>query len=434
VNAPTETGRPERRVDVIVGGDIAPPSGRSLSVGQLQLVLRAAHDQASHVALESEPRLPRQRSDQGGSQPEPAGRVGRDRTSLPTSGRYAVLSKVLGLQNLGRHLTARRARRTGSTPAAAPKVPGVWDFPRREWAGSFIGHARRWAVLATVAMLLVVGAVTVAGRVIAMVDPVPVLVAAAPRVSDVQFAGAAQAAVFDYLSWDAAAPRARRTTDLDRLGLKGAVNDGWDGSGRLMVENAVAVAVLRISEDQAVVTVQARAAASTPADAISGYTNAAGAPGPSADALWLTVAVPVALRGARIAPTAPPAVVGSPPTQALGPAVRAAGDEDSEAGRATADTVGKLIAAYGSGDLEFVRGPGSTFEGLAGMMTTGLVQSWRMARIGTADDPSLRIGDVTVLWTLPNGAGRLRSSYRLQLVQRENRWLLLQITPALDES
>ena len=267
-----------------------------------------------------------------------------------------------------------------------------------------------------------------------MVDPVPVLVAAAPRVSDVQFAGAAQAAVFDYLSWDAAAPRARRTTDLDRLGLKGAVNDGWDGSGRLMVENAVAVAVLRISEDQAVVTVQARAAASTPADAISGYTNAAGAPGPSADALWLTVAVPVALRGARIAPTAPPAVVGSPPTQALGPTVQRAGDEDSEAGRATADTVGKLIAAYGSGDLEFVRGPGSTFEGLAGMMTTGLVQSWRMARIGTADDPSLRIGDVTVLWTLPNGAGRLRSSYRLQLVQRENRWLLLQITPALDES
>jgi hypothetical protein len=289
-------------------------------------------------------------------------------------------------------------------------------------------------VLATVEMLLVVGAVTVAGRVMAMVDPVPVLAEAAPRVSDVQFAGAAEAAVFDYLSWDAAAPRATRTTDLDRSGLNGAVNDGWDGSGRLTVQNAVAVGVLRLSEGQAVVTVQVRAAASPPADAATGYSNDSGSPGPAADALWLTVAVPVALHGARIAPTAPPAVVGSPPTQALGPAVRAAGDEDSDAGRATADTVGKLIAAYGSGDLEFVRGPGSTFEGLAGVVTAGLVQSWRMARIGTGDDPSLRIGDVTVLWTLPGGAGRLRSSYRIQLVQRESRWLLQQITPALDES
>jgi hypothetical protein len=68
------------------------------------------------------------------------------------------------------------------------------------------------------------------------------------------------------------------------------------------------------------------------------------------------------------------------------------------------------------------------------MVTTGQVQSWRMARAGTGDDPSLRTGDVTVLWTLPGGAGRLRSSYRIQLVQREDRWLLQQITPALDES
>lgn len=433
MNAPLETGRPERRVGVIVGGDISPPSGRSLSVGQLQWALRTANDQASPLALESDMLPERERSDKKNRQPEPAGRDARDRTSLPSSGPYAALSKVSGLQNLGRHLTARRARRTASTTAVSPKVPGVWDFPRREGAGSFYGRARRWAVLASVVMLLVVGAVTVVGRVMAMVDPMPVLAEAAPRVSDVQFAGAAEAAVFDYLSWDVAAPRDRRTTDLDRSGLNGAINDGWDGSGRLMVQNAVAVAVLRISDDQAVVTVQARAAASTPADAISGYTNAAGAPGPAADALWLTVAVPVALRGARIAPTAPPAVVGSPPTQALGPAVRAAGDEDSEAGRATADTVGKLIAAYGSGDLEFVRGPGSTFDGLAGMVTAGQVQSWRMARIGSGGDPSLRAGDVTVLWTLPGGAGRLRCSYRVQLVQLESRWLLQQITPSLDE-
>ena len=94
----------------------------------------------------------------------------------------------------------------------------------------------------------------------------------------------------------------------------------------------------------------------------------------------------------------------------------------------------KLIAAYGSGDLEFVRGPGSTFTGLAGMVTSGQVQSWRMAKTRPGADPSLRSGDVTVLWTLPGGAGQLRCSYRIQLAQRENRWLLQQITPAVGTS
>ena len=111
-----------------------------------------------------------------------------------------------------------------------------------------------------------------------------------------------------------------------------------------------------------------------------------------------------------------------------------AADEDTDTGRATADTVGKLITAYGSGDLEFVRGPGSSFTGLAGMVTGGQVQSWRMAKLGTGDDPSLRSGDVTVLWSLRGGAGQLRCSYQIQLAQRENRWLLQQITPAVDAS
>ena len=147
----------------------------------------------------------------------------------------------------------------------------------------------------------------------------------------------------------------------------------------------------------------------------------------------MTAAVPVALRGSRIVVMAPPALVGSPPVQAPGPVVSGAADEDTDTGRATADTVSKLITAYGSGDLEFVRGPGSTFMGLAGMVTGGQVLSWRMAKLGTGDDPSLRSGDVTVLWSLLGGSGQLRCSYRIQLVQRENRWLLQDITPAVNE-
>ena len=146
------------------------------------------------------------------------------------------------------------------------------------------------------------------------------------------------------------------------------------------------------------------------------------------------MAVPVALRGSRVVITAPPALVGSPPSQALGPAVTAAADEDTDTGRATAGTVQKLITAYGSGDLEFMRGPGSDFTGLAGMVTGGHVESWRMAKVAAGGDPAVRAGDVTVLWTLAGGAGQLRCNYRIELVQRENRWLLQQITPAVGAS
>jgi hypothetical protein len=130
VNAPAETGRPERRVEVIVEGDIAPASGRSLSVGQLQLALRAAQGGASHpVELESETRGSVERGDKTDPQSEPAGRVDSDQTRLRPAGPHAALPRVLGLQSLG-HLTARRARRTGSPPAASPTAPGVWDFGR----------------------------------------------------------------------------------------------------------------------------------------------------------------------------------------------------------------------------------------------------------------------------------------------------------------
>jgi hypothetical protein len=282
-------------------------------------------------------------------------------------------------------------------------------------------------------VLLMVGAVTVAGRVLAIVHPAPVVVPAAPRVSDLQFGGAAQAAVLDYLSWDQATTRSTRINALGRWGFTGAISDGWDGSGQLETENAVAIAVLRTGDDRAVVTVQARTAHRVPtpaADLNAANSNPSGSRETSS---WLTLAVPVAVSGWRILVTAPPALVGSPPPQASRPAVPTGADEDTETERATADTVNKLIAAYGSGDLEFARGPGSTFTGLAGMVTSGQVHSWQMAKLRTGDDPSLRSGDVTVLWTLPDGAGQLLCIYRIQLAQRENRWLLQQISPALEE-
>jgi hypothetical protein len=68
------------------------------------------------------------------------------------------------------------------------------------------------------------------------------------------------------------------------------------------------------------------------------------------------------------------------------------------------------------------------------MVTDSQVLSWQLAKVATGGDTTLRAGDLTVLWTLPGGAGQLRSKYRIPLAQREHRWLLQQITPAVSTS
>jgi hypothetical protein len=423
MRTPSAGGRSGSLLDVAVGGDVDSDPGRPLSIGQLQNALRLAQ-------------APRDRK--GGV--EDSQQVGENERSPVNDRRDRVRVRPRGLRQwvLSSRLVDRKVPeslgtdRRGQGTVEIAKAAGVWHLPQLDRAGSFYVLARRWVVLALAVMLLIVGGVTVAGRVVSMVDPTPVMVVAAPRVSDLQFAGAAQAAVLDYLSWDAAAPRSARAPALSRWGVSGALTDGWDGSGQLNAENAVPIAVLRVSDEGAVVTVQARIASPTPASTANPVPGGADQPGPAAG--WMTVAVPVAVRGAQFWLTAPPALVGAAPAQALGAAVRTAADEDTEASRVTAATVSKLISAYGSGDLEFVRGPGSSFTGLAGMVAGGQVLSWRMAKAAAGAEPSFRAGDVTVLWSLPGGAGQLRCSYRILLVQLENRWLLQQITPAVSTS
>lgn len=416
-------GRSGSLLDTAVGGDVDSDPDRPLSIGQLQNALRLAQAPRDHKSGGED------RQQDGENERSRVNNGKRRGRARPRSLRQWVLSSRLVDRKVPGTLgNSRRGQGTADTAKAA----GVWHLPQLRRAGSAYVLARRWVVLALAVMLLIVGGVTVADRVVSMVDPAPVFVAAAPRVSDLQFAGAAQAAVLDYLSWDATAPRTARTTALTRWGVSGALTDGWDGSGQLNAENGVPIAVLRVSDEVAVVTVQARIASPTPASTANPVPGGADQPGPAAG--WMIVAVPVAVRGAQFWLTAPPALVGAAPAQALGAAVRTAADEDTEASRVTAATVGKLIGAYGSGDLEFVRGPGSTFTGLAGMVTGGQVLIWRMAKSATGSDPSLRAGDVTVLWSLPGGAGQLRCSYRILLVQLENRWLLQQITPAVGTS
>jgi len=433
VNTPLGTDTGDLGADVNIAGDADTKSERHLSIGQLQVALRSARGAAPHLVVAKPMNRGRQ------EHAEVPGKVSDDTdrsgSSRRATGAFRIwTSKMLGLHNAGALLAARKIRRKRDAPVDSSPTEGVWNAPGLGWSASFYTHARRWSTLLVVLVLLMVGAVTVAGRVLAIVHPAPVVVPVALRVSDLQFGGTAEAAVLDYLSWDQATTRSTRINALGRWGFTGAISDAWDGTGKLDTKNAVAIAVLRVSDDRAVVTVQARTAHRESSPATDLGANDSNPSGPPGAAMWLTLAVPVAVYGSRILVTAPPAIVGSPPTQAQGPAVATAADEDTDTGRATAETVNKLIAAYGSGDLEFARGPESNFTGLTGMVTSGEVQSWRMAKIRAGDDPSLRSGDVTVMWRLPDGAGQLRCSYRIQLAQRENRWLMQQIAPALGKS
>ena len=118
--------RPERQVDVIDGGDMDPESGRSLSVGQLQVALRAAHERSSRRApLDSG-------SDDAGdveALPDSNSRSRkwiRDRqTKTRPYGLGRALSGMLGLQDLGLRLAARRKRLNDPASDRSLKTPGV---------------------------------------------------------------------------------------------------------------------------------------------------------------------------------------------------------------------------------------------------------------------------------------------------------------------
>lgn len=271
MRAPSAGGRSGSLLDTAVGGDVDSDPDRPLSIGQLQNVLRLAQAPRDHKSGGED------RQQDGENERSQVNNEKRRGRARPRSLRQWVLSSRLVNRKVPEALGNSR-RRQGTADAA--KAAGVWHFPQLHRAGSFYVLARRWVVLALAAMLLIVGGVTVADRVVSMVDPAPVVFAAAPRVSDLQFAGAAQAAVLDYLSWDAAAPRAARTTALTRWGVSGALTDGWDGSGQLDAENGVPIAVLRVSDEGAVVTVQARIASQGPHQQRTRYRAAPTSRGP----------------------------------------------------------------------------------------------------------------------------------------------------------
>lgn len=323
----------------------------------------------------------------------------------------------------------------GAGEPEPPVVPAwdVWGAPRRE---SWWVRARRLVVLVVGAVLVVTGAVTIAGTVRGWVVrgvPPPV----APMVAESEFDGVAVPFAVDYLSWDQN-ERPSRQMALSRVVAARTTVDGWDGTGRQWADSSAVVGFVRGGGDRAVVTVRVRvtpfaAAASTPpaVGRSDAGPNVASGPVLSApgwmpeQARWVSVAVPLAKRGGRVVVTAPPVLVGSPPAEVADPALPGSVSAgDIAFAQSTQDTLSTLLRAYGTGELDYARAAGTSFSGLNQAARLEAVTGWRVRNLDLGAEGSTRVGDATVTWALSGGAGKLTCSYRIELKNDSGRWYL----------
>jgi hypothetical protein len=380
---------------------------------------------------------------------------------------------------------------TRTAPGAAEVAPQAWEVlaePRREpvWL-----RARRVAMVAAAVMVVAAGVLTITGQVMEWMAP-PVTAPRRVAVSDAQFAAVATPFAVDYLSWAESDPRSRQAA-LARSAAPDTTVDGWGGTGRQWADSPTAIGVTRLTRsanssadsgaarggERAVVTVRVRVTPFTANDPTSDTPQPSTEPSPPAAApeprqpstststpgseqeavpnvasgsvprepgwtagvpRWLTVAIPVAVGGdGRVVVTAVPALVGSPQTSAH-PPVSDASEEDARFARDTRGVITTLMRAYGTGELQYARAEGTSFSGLNGAVELVDVLAWRAYPSnadgkggGKGGGDAVRVGDVTVTWSLSGGAGTLRCTYRVELradAGGGGRWYLASIGAA----
>ncbi|ALG06376.1 conjugal transfer protein [Kibdelosporangium phytohabitans] len=300
--------------------------------------------------------------------------------------------------------------------------------------------------------IAVAGILAIADRVTDWITPPAPPSNAAAAVSDSDLGGFASTAATDYLSWTTE-DRDRRRAVLARYAAPSLSVDGWAGDGRQWADSPAVVAITRADPTRAVVTVRVRvtpyvperadqsspvppnASSSTPngpADR-GGDTASAGivqSPGwRPGSARWVAVAMPVGVVADRLAMVQRPALVGTPSVDvstasSLGPA-----PVEDTASRSTREVVTKMLTAYATGDLEFIRASGSRLAGLGGAAELGQVTSWALH---PGEDGDSRQGMATVTWRLSGGAGSLTCAYILRLREQDGRWYLAGLSVPVD--
>ncbi|WP_436501814.1 hypothetical protein [Actinokineospora sp. HUAS TT18] len=288
--------------------------------------------------------------------------------------------------------------------------------PRDGW---FV-RGRRAAVLSAAVAVMLVGAASMVDSVRSWLRPAPI---AERPVDPTGFAGTATVAATDYFAWDQD-DKPTRTKALNRITAPDTDIDGWNGTGRQRVDGVAILDVDQLAPDLAVVTVGVHVIPFTkPTTTASPPASTSRAPWTAQPPQWLTAAIPVrSLPGGRFAMTGRPALVGA--GHSAGPGVPTE-QADASFGADTKAIVSKLLTAYGTGDLEFVRASGAGFVGLDGAAELAELDDWRVAP--QVDSSGIRVGIATVRWRLP-GEATLACSYRIALSDRDGTWLLSAIT------
>lgn len=354
-------------------------------------------------------------------------------------------------------LTARGPAKPPPPAVTSRRTDARWtvvsDLPAEPW----LQRARRSMGILGLVLVVLAGSSTIVAHVIDWVRPRPSTQPLTP--SDADFRAAAAGAVADYLTWDEA-DRSSRPAVLSRFGARPSAGtagqsqpvDGWNGKGRQWADSAVAVASLRMRPDMALITVQVRATPLPPpigaaynpttdrqppprnSSTSAPPSTAPGPPQPANRSQWLTMTVALVWHDPRFELISTPALVGSPPTNVPGTPWRA-GTGDATFAQATQETVTRLMSAYGTGDLQFVRAPATQYAGLSGTASLEAVTAWRVAPAD--ENGQTRTGEVTVVWRLPDGASTqgpapnpttLTCTYLVGLRWQGDRWLLQSVT------
>lgn len=339
---------------------------------------------------------------------------------------------------------------SGPPEADAPAVS--WDVLARPPRESAWHRARRILALAVGAVVVVAGVVAIADRVVGWIGSSGHAAPSSTVVSDSDLGGFAATVATDYLSWDPG-DRERRRAALARHTTPAVPVDGWNGDGRQWADSPAVVGIARADAHRAVVTVRIRTTPYAPVNNPSSEPPASSAPPPPAtgapertgdpasasgldspawrpaSARWLALAVPVGWVDRRLVVTQRPALVGAPIVDLPAGADPGSVPLEDSASRSTRDVVSKMLAAYATGELEFIRAAGSTVAGLNHAAELAQVSSWALLPGGSADT---RLGVATVSWRLSGGAGTLACIYLLRLREQEGRWYLAGLSVPVD--
>lgn len=211
----------------------------------------------------------------------------------------------------------------------------------------------------------------------------------------------------DYLTYDADRP-ADWSARMAAYG-NDTLARGWNGAGRQAVTTVVAAGIDAAGPDAGTVTLAAR----TPSG-------------------WVHLAVPIMKVNGGLAVAAPPAFVAAPAVGSMPDANR--GEADQAAGEALRPTLEAFFAAYGTGNSAVVgamTADGARLPRLeAGRLKLAAVEAVTVTREPAGQ---ARVARAVVRWADETTSAAFTQTYRLDVVQDGQRWLVASLGAATPE-